>query len=58
LTSTYSFDPIGDPEIGLYYIIKVNSADPAEWGNNELISAQQIASPLYAAQQEMMGEGN
>jgi len=57
LTSTYSFDPIGDPEIGLYYIIKVNSADPLEWNNNELISAQQIASPLYAAQQEMMGEG-
>jgi branched-chain amino acid transport system substrate-binding protein len=58
LTSTYSFDAIGDPEIGLYYIIKVNSADPLEWNNNELISAQQIASPLYAAQQEMMGEGN
>ena len=58
MTSTYSFDAIGDPEIGLYYIIKVNSADPLEWNNNELISAQQIASPLYSAQQAMMGEGN
>jgi len=58
MTSTYSFDPIGDPEIGLYYIIKVNSADPLEWNNNELISAQQIPSPLYSAQQDMMGEGN
>jgi len=58
MTSTYSFDPIGDPEIGLYYIIKVNSAHPLEWNNNELISAQQIPSPLYSAQPDMMGEGN
>jgi len=56
LTSTYSFDAIGDPQIGLYYIIKVKSADPKEWNNNELISAQQIASPLYAAQEAMMGK--
>jgi branched-chain amino acid transport system substrate-binding protein len=57
ITSNYSFDAIGDPEIGLYYIIKVTSADPAEWGNNELISAQKINSPLYDAQEQMMGEG-
>jgi branched-chain amino acid transport system substrate-binding protein len=57
ITSTYTFDAVGDPQIGLYYIIKINSADPAEWGNNELISAQEIASPLYAAEQAVMGEG-
>ncbi len=56
MTSTYSFDAVGDPQIGLYYIIKVKSADPKDWGTNELISAQQIASPLYAAQEAMMGK--
>jgi branched-chain amino acid transport system substrate-binding protein len=54
ITATYTFDAVGDPEIGLYYIIEVTSGDPAEWGNNTLLSEQQIASPLHALELSMM----
>jgi len=51
LTGTITFDDNGDPEIGLYYVIEVGSADPAEWGNNELLETLEIPSPLFAAAQ-------
>lgn len=54
ITATYTFDAVGDPEIGLYYIIEVTSGDAAEWGNNTLLSEQQIASPLHALAMSMM----
>jgi len=49
LTGTITFDDNGDPEVGLYYVLQVGSADPAEWGNNELLSTLEIPSPLMAA---------
>lgn len=52
LTGTITFDDNGDPEIGLYYVIQVQSADPAEWGNNELLATLEIPSPLVMAAME------
>jgi branched-chain amino acid transport system substrate-binding protein len=54
ITSNYTFDAVGDPQEALYYVIQVNSADAAEWGNNTLLQELSIASPLYGAQQSMM----
>lgn len=55
LTGTITFDDAGDPEIGLYYVLQVASADPAEWSSNELLSTLEIPSPLFAAMEgEMM----
>lgn len=51
LTGTITFDDNGDPEIGLYYILQVGSADPAEWSNNELLASLEIPSPLFAAEE-------
>ena len=39
----------------LAYVQQVGSADPAEWSNNEVLSTQQVPSPLYAA--ELASEG-
>lgn len=54
LTGTITFDDNGDPEIGLYYVLQVGSADPAEWSNNELLATLEIPSPLFAAMQAEM----
>lgn len=54
ITATYTFDAVGDPEEGLYYIIEVTSGEAAEWGNNTLLSEQKIASPLNAVVLSMM----
>lgn len=55
LTGTITFDANGDPELANYFIQQVGSADPAEWSNNEVLSTQQVPSPLYAV--ELAGEG-
>lgn len=52
ITGTYSFDDNGDPEIGQYYILSVGSADPDDWNSNELLSSQNIPSPLAAVEPE------
>ena len=52
ITGTYSFDDNGDPEIGQYYILSVGSADPADWNSNELLSSQNIPSPLTVVEPE------
>jgi branched-chain amino acid transport system substrate-binding protein len=49
LTGNITFDDNGDPEIGLYYVLQVGSADPDEWSNNELLATLEIPSPLMAA---------
>jgi branched-chain amino acid transport system substrate-binding protein len=49
LTGNITFDDNGDPEIGLYYVLRVGSADPADWGTNELLSTLEIPSPLMMA---------
>jgi branched-chain amino acid transport system substrate-binding protein len=49
LTGTITFDANGDPEIGLYYVLRVASSDPAAWSSNELLASLEIPSPLFAA---------
>ncbi|MBW4435832.1 MAG: branched-chain amino acid ABC transporter substrate-binding protein [Pleurocapsa minor GSE-CHR-MK-17-07R] len=56
LTGTITFDDVGDPEIGLYYVIEVASADPAEWSNNSILATLEIPSPAFAASMEMEPE--
>ncbi|MFN8379981.1 MAG: branched-chain amino acid ABC transporter substrate-binding protein [Anaerolineae bacterium] len=51
LTGTITFDLNGDPEIGLYYVLQVASADPADWSSNELLASLEIPSPVFAAEQ-------
>lgn len=55
LTGTITFDAYGDPEVGLYYIIQVGSANPDDWGKNTLLSTLEIPSPLKALEDSMMG---
>jgi branched-chain amino acid transport system substrate-binding protein len=49
LTGTITFDDVGDPEVGLYYVIEVLTSDPDEWSNNELLSTLEIPSPAMMA---------
>lgn len=55
ITGTITFDANGDPEVSNYYVLRVNSADPAAWSENEVISSIEIPSPLHAAEMEEMG---
>lgn len=50
-----SFDANGDPKVATYYILQVKNADPAKWGENELVSSVTAPSPLTA--KEMMEGG-
>ncbi len=58
ITGNYTFDDNGDPEMASYYIISVDSSDPALWGSNTILSTQMIPSPLaaMAMMEEMMPE--
>jgi hypothetical protein len=57
LTGAISFDDNGDREQASYFVLQVGSADPAEWGNNEVLSQGLIPSPLTAAAEgEATGE--
>jgi len=56
ITSNYTFDAVGDPEVGLYYVIQVASADPAAWNSNQLLQSLSIASPLHQTEMDMMGD--
>jgi len=56
ITSNYSFDAVGDPEVGLYYVIQVASGDPAEWNSNQLLQSLSIPSPLNQIEMDMMGD--
>lgn len=49
LTGAITFDANGDPEIGLYFVVSVDSSDPDEWSNNEIVSTIELPSPLTAA---------
>lgn len=48
LTGVVTFDDNGDREYAAYYILEVGSADPALWGDNEIIAAIELPSPLVA----------
>jgi len=49
ITGEISFDANGDRAEANYFVLKVGSADPADWPNNEIIKQLQIPSPLTAA---------
>ncbi len=50
ILGTITFDAHGDPQLATYYVLKVGSSDPAQWGNNTPVASSQAPSPLYAAQ--------
>ena len=45
ITGTFTFNKIGDPTVGKYFVIKVNSADPAKWSENAVVETLDIAPP-------------
>jgi branched-chain amino acid transport system substrate-binding protein len=45
LTSTISFDDIGDLPLAKYFIIKVNASTKDAWGTNEIIDSFDLPSP-------------
>lgn len=45
ITGTFSFNEIGDPTVAQYFVIKVNSADPAQWSANSVVETLNIAPP-------------
>jgi branched-chain amino acid transport system substrate-binding protein len=53
LTGNITFDPFGDPEVGLYYVIQVGSSDPAAWGSNTLLETLEIPSPFKVLEDSM-----
>jgi branched-chain amino acid transport system substrate-binding protein len=55
LTGSVSFDAYGDRATANYYVLQVKSADPAQWGTNELLDTVEIPSPYTALMQSMSG---
>ncbi|HVU15142.1 MAG TPA: branched-chain amino acid ABC transporter substrate-binding protein [Phototrophicaceae bacterium] len=49
LTGSISFDANGDRAEANYFVLKVNSSDPAQWTSNTILKEVQIPSPLTAA---------
>ncbi len=45
ITGTFTFNAIGDPTVAKYFVIKVNSADPAKWSENAIVETLDIAPP-------------
>lgn len=45
ITGTVTFNSIGDPVVAKYFVIKVGSADPANWSTNPVIETLDIAPP-------------
>lgn len=45
LTASYTFDAKGDPVPGVYFVIRILSADPAKWGANKLVKTLKINPP-------------
>ena len=45
ITGTFTFNNIGDVSVAKYFVIKVVSADPAEWSQNEVVQTLDIAPP-------------
>jgi len=45
ITGDVTFNSIGDKAVSTYFVIKVLSADPAEWNNNELAKTLDIDAP-------------
>lgn len=45
ITGTKTFNDIGDLEVAQYFVKKVLSGDPAEWGNAEVVQVLDIPAP-------------
>jgi branched-chain amino acid transport system substrate-binding protein len=45
ITGTFTFNSVGDPITAQYFIIQVNSADPAKWSENAVVQTLDIAPP-------------
>ncbi|MDR3631902.1 MAG: branched-chain amino acid ABC transporter substrate-binding protein [Desulfocapsaceae bacterium] len=45
ITGTFTFNGIGDPTVARYFVMKVNSADPAKWIENPVVQTLDIAPP-------------
>jgi branched-chain amino acid transport system substrate-binding protein len=45
ITGSFTFNAIGDPTIAKYFVMKVNSADPAKWNDNPVVQTLDIAPP-------------
>ncbi len=45
ITGNFTFNGIGDPTIAKYFVMKVNSADPAKWNDNPVVQTLDIAPP-------------
>jgi branched-chain amino acid transport system substrate-binding protein len=45
ITGTFTFNEIGDPVVAQYFVIQVNSADPAQWSKNAVVKTLEIAPP-------------
>ncbi len=45
ITGTFTFNKIGDPEKALYFVIQVESANPAKWSDNKVVETLEIAPP-------------
>lgn len=45
ITGTFTFNEIGDPQKALYFVIQVESADPAKWSENKIVKTLEIAPP-------------
>ena len=45
ITGNFTFNDIGDPTVAKYFVMKVNSADPAKWNDNPVVQTLDIAPP-------------
>ena len=45
ITGTFTFNSIGDVMTAQYFVIQVNSADPAKWSSNAITETLNIAPP-------------
>ncbi|MEZ4860907.1 MAG: branched-chain amino acid ABC transporter substrate-binding protein [Caldilineaceae bacterium] len=45
ITGTITFNSAGDKTSATYFVLQVQSADPAEWNNNEVVKSLDIAAP-------------
>lgn len=45
ITGTFNFDTRGDPVLAQYYVVQITSLDAANWDQNSIIAAYDIAPP-------------
>ena len=45
ITGTFTFNAIGDPTVAQYFVLKVQSPDPAKWNENTVVETLTIAPP-------------